>query len=263
MLGRPWSSPGWVLIFHKTPTCWWVFGEGLYWRPCWNLALRCQSAPCGRDAGICHGRWWVAVTHKNACCGSHGSLVLEFHGHLGVLGCVNTRCVQTIYRLHRSVKLVCHWMRPVRSCPLLEDWRNPSSGPRRRQFSTRICLNDITHQKVMRFNQRSKFANIFQVHLKHPQCFGTLAQPSHFLSNTPVMAQRIFTGPTRVEWLWVNDFGPNEYHIWHGWSSACWHVENKSPKYEVPIFTAQTCNQWRKSKGCAKVPKNGLPNWSD
>ena len=46
--------------------------------------------------------------------------------------------------------------------------------------------NDITHQQVMRFNQGSKFANIFKVHLKHPQCLGTLAQPSHFLSNTPV-----------------------------------------------------------------------------
>ena len=104
---------------------------------------------------------------------------------------------------------------------------------------------------------------VFEVHLKHSQCFGTLAQPSHFLSNTPVMTQRIFTGPARVEWLWVNDFGPNEYLVWHGWPSTCWHMENKSPKYEVPIFTAQTCNHWRKSKGCASVPKNGLPNWCD
>ena len=124
-------------------------------------------------------------------------------------------------------------------------------------------LNDIIHQQVMRFNQRSKFAIIFKVHLKHPQCFGTLAQPSYFLSNTPVMIQRIFTGPARAKWLWVNDFGPSEYHIWHGWPSTCWHVENKSPKYEVPILTAQTCNHWRKSKGCASVPKNGLPNWCD
>ena len=124
-------------------------------------------------------------------------------------------------------------------------------------------LNDITHEQVMRFNQGSKFANIFKVHLEHPQCFGTVAQPFHFLSNTPVMTQRISIGPARVEWLWVNDFGPNEYYIWHGWPSTCWHVENKSPKYEVPIFTAQTCNHWRKSKGCASVPKNGLPNWCD
>ena len=124
-------------------------------------------------------------------------------------------------------------------------------------------LNDIIHQHVMRFNQRSKFAIIFKVHLKHPQCFGTLAQSSYFLSNTPVMIQRSFTGPTRAKWLWVNDFGPNKYHIWHGWPSTCWHVENKSPKYEVPILTAQTCNHWRKSKGCASVPKNGLPNWCD
>ena len=119
-------------------------------------------------------------------------------------------------------------------------------------------LNDITHQQVMRFNHGSKFANIFKVNSKHPQCFGTLAQPSHFLSNTPVITQWIFTGPTRVEWLWVNDFGPNEHHIRHGWPHTCWHVENKSPKYEVTIFTAQACNHWRKSKGCASVPKNVL-----
>ena len=124
-------------------------------------------------------------------------------------------------------------------------------------------LNDNTHRQVMCFNQGSKSTNIFKVHLKHPQCFRTLAQPSHFLSNTPVMTQRIFTGPARVEWLWINDFGPNEYHIWLSWPSTCWHVENKSPKYEVPIFTAQTCNHWRKSKGCASVPKNGFPNWCD
>ena len=124
-------------------------------------------------------------------------------------------------------------------------------------------LNDITHQQVMRFNQASKFANIFKVHLKHPQCFGTLAQPSHFLSNTPVMTQRIFTRSARVEWLWVNDFGPNEYHIWHRWPSTWWHMENKLPKYEVPTFTAQTCNHWRRSKGWASVPENGLPNLRD
>ena len=121
-------------------------------------------------------------------------------------------------------------------------------------------LNNITHQQVMRFNQGSKFANIFKAHIKHPQCFGTLAQSAHFLWNTPIMTQWVFTGPARVEWLWVNDFGSNEYHIWHGWPNTCWHVENKSPKYEVPIFTAQTRNHWRKSKGCASVPKNGLSN---
>ena len=124
-------------------------------------------------------------------------------------------------------------------------------------------LNDITHQQVMRFNQGPKFANIFKVHIKHPQCFGTLAQSSHFLWNSPVITQWVFTGPARVEWLWINDFGPNEYHIWHGWPNTCWHVGNKSPKYEVPIFTAQTRNHWRKSKGCASVPKNELSNWCD
>ena len=98
-------------------------------------------------------------------------------------------------------------------------------------------LNDITHQQVMCFNQGSKFANIFKVHLKHPQCFGTLAQPFHFLSNTPVMTQWIFTGPARVEWLWVNDFGPNEYHIWHGWPSTCdmWRTSHQNMKYQSSL----------------------------
>ena len=115
MWRRPWSKPRWVPIFPRTPACWCVFDEGLYWRPCWNLALWCQSAPFGRGVDICHGRWWVAVTHKNACCGGHGSLVVGFQGHLGVLVYVNTKCVQTIYRLHRSAKLVCSWMRPILS----------------------------------------------------------------------------------------------------------------------------------------------------
>ena len=124
-------------------------------------------------------------------------------------------------------------------------------------------VNDITHQQVMRFNQWSKFANTFLVHLKNPWCFGTLAQPFHFLPNTPVMTQWILTGSARVEWLWVNDFSHNEYHIWQAWPSTCWHVGNKLPKYEVPVFIAQTRNHWRKWKGCASVPKNGLPNWCD
>ena len=105
--------------------------------------------------------------------------------------------------------------------------------------------------------------NIFQVHLKTHQCFGTLAQPFHFLPNMPVMTQWILTGPTRIEWLWVNDFSHNEYHIWQAWPSTCWHVGDKLPKYEVPVLIAQTRNHWRKWKDCASVPKNGLPNWCD
>ena len=81
-------------------------------------------------------------------------------------------------------------------------------------------VNDITHQHVMRFNQWSKFANVFKVHLKNPPCFGTLAQPFHFLPNTPIMTQWILTGPARVEWLWVNDFSHSEYHIWQAWPST-------------------------------------------
>ena len=108
-----------------------------------------------------------------------------------------------------------------------------------------------------------KFVNIFKIHLKNFQCFGALLRPFHFLSNMPVMTQRTLTGPTRVEWLWVNDFIHNKYHIWHAWPSTCWHVGNKLLEYEVRIFTAQTCNHWRKWKGRAVVPKNGLPNWCD
>ena len=58
--------------------------------------------------------------------------------------------------------------------------------------------------------------------------------------------------PARVEWLWVNDFSPNEYHIWHAWPST-WHVETKLQKYQAPIFTAQTRNHWRKLKGRASM----------
>ena len=117
-------------------------------------------------------------------------------------------------------------------------------------------LDGIKHQQVMRFNQWWKFANIFLIHLENSQCFRALARPFHLLPNMPVMTQRILTGPARVEWLWVN-------HIWHAWPRTCWHVEKKSPKYEAPIFTAQMRNHWRKGKGRASVPKNGLPNWCD
>ena len=33
--------------------------------------------------------------------------------------------------------------------------------------------------------------------------------------------QWILTGPARVEWLWVNAFNYNEYHIWQAWPSTC------------------------------------------
>ena len=56
-------------------------------------------------------------------------------------------------------------------------------------------LNDITHQQVMCFNQGSKFANIFKVHLKHPQCFGTLAQLSHFCRTRPSWHNGSSLGP--------------------------------------------------------------------
>ena len=44
------------------------------------------------------------------------------------------------------------------------------------------------------------------------------------------MTQWILTGPACVEWLGVNDFSHNEYHLRQGWPSTCWHVENKLPK---------------------------------
>ena len=63
---------------------------------------------------------------------------------------------------------------------------------------------------------------------------------------------------SRTCWMVLGQWLRPQCHIWHGWPSTCWHVENKSPKYEVPIVTAQTCNHWWKSKGCASVPKNGF-----
>ena len=78
------------------------------------------------------------------------------------------------------------------------------------------------------------------------------------VSNPPVVTQRILIGPARVEWLRVNTFSPNKYHISHAWHTTCWHVENKSPKYVATIFPAQTRYHWRKSKGSANVQKSWL-----
>ena len=99
--------------------------------------------------------------------------------------------------------------------------------------------------------------------LENSQCFGVLARPFHFLLNTPFMKKWILTGPARVEWLWVNGFSHNEYHIWQAWLSTYWHVGNKFPKYEVPVFIAQTLNHRQKWKYHARVPKNGLSNCCD
>ena len=97
-------------------------------------------------------------------------------------------------------------------------------------------LNDITHQQVMHFNQGSKFANIFKVHLKHPQCFGTLAQPSHFLSNMPVMTQRIFTGPARVEWLWLTSAPMNTiYGTGDPALVDMWRTSQQNMKYQSSL----------------------------
>ena len=57
----------------------------------------------------------------------------------------------------------------------------------------------------------------------------------------PVMTLQILTGPARVEWLWVNDFRPNEYHIWHAWPSTCWHVENLSYFVYVVVWCFLFC----------------------
>ena len=125
-------------------------------------------------------------------------------------------------------------------------------------------VNDITHQQVMRFNQWSKFATIFYVHLKNSPVLrdtrAALLLPAEHAHHDTIW---ILTGPARAEWLWVNDFSHNEYHIWQAWPSTCWHVGNKLPKYEVPVYIEQTRNHWRKWRGCASVPKNGLPNWCD
>ena len=63
----------------------------------------------------------------------------------------------------------------------------------------------INKSYILSRDQNSQI--FFKVHLKSSQCFGTLTQPSHYLSTKPVMTQ-ILTGPARVEWLWVNDFKP-------------------------------------------------------
>ena len=88
----------------------------------------------------------------------------------------------------------------------------------------------------MRFNQGSKFANIFKVHLKHPKCFGTLEQHSPFLSNTPVITQRIFTGPARVERLWVNDIQPNDEIL--GPSVLVWGAVHHGDRSELVVVGA-------------------------
>ena len=125
-------------------------------------------------------------------------------------------------------------------------------------------VNDTKYQQVMRFNQWSKFANIFKVHWKIFSASGHSRSPiTSCRTRPPGHNQWILTGPARVKWLWVNDFSHNEYHIWQAWPSTCWQVGNKLPKYEVPVFIAQTRNHWRKWKGCASVPKNGLPNGCD
>ena len=41
-------------------------------------------------------------------------------------------------------------------------------------------------------------------------------------------------------------------------AKICWHLETRLPDYEVQFFTAQTPNHWRKWKGRASVPKNGI-----
>ena len=91
-------------------------------------------------------------------------------------------------------------------------------------------LNDIIHQQVMRFNQRSKFAIIFKVHLKHPQCFGTLAQPSYFLSNTPVMIQRIFTGPARANTVINTIYGTGDPAL-----VDMWRTSHQNMKYQSSL----------------------------
>ena len=102
-----------------------------------------------------------------------------------------------------------------------------------------------------------KNLQMFLSPLKKSQCFGTLARPFHSLSNVPVI-QRILTGSALIEWLWVNDFSHNEYHIRHVWPSTCWHVGNKLPNMKYQSLLPRS--HWRKSKGRTK---NGLPIWSD
>ena len=41
------------------------------------------------------------------------------------------------------------------------------------------------------------------------------------------------------------------------WPNAYWHLQNKLPEYEAPVFTVQMWNHKRKWQGSASVPKNG------
>ena len=81
-------------------------------------------------------------------------------------------------------------------------------------------------------------------------CCGTLALPFHFLSNMLVITERILTGPARVEWLWDNDFSPNEYHIWHAWPSTGWHLENKIWSISVHYANAQSLAEVKRQREC-------------
>ena len=76
----------------------------------------------------------------------------------------------------------------------------------------------------MYFNQWSQFANICLAHTKNPNASGHSLGLSTSCQTYPSW-QRILTGPAHVEWLRVNDFSPKEYHVWHAWTSTCWHVE--------------------------------------
>ena len=51
------------------------------------------------------------------------------------------------------------------------------------------------------------------------------------------MIQRILTGPARVEWLWVNDFSPNEYHIRHAWPTLVdmWRTSHHNMKHQSSL----------------------------
>ena len=69
----------------------------------------------------------------------------------------------------------------------------------------------------------------------------------HFLSNAPVMTQRILTRPARVEWFWVNDFRSKEYHIWYLlFGAVYWSLGRRnSIPYFVVYFVSKTKWLWR------------------
>ena len=72
-----------------------------------------------------------------------------------------------------------------------------------------------------------------------------------------ILDEWLITGPSRAIWLWVNDFQPWWIEMW---PSICWHLGNKSPEHEAPIFTARSPRHWLKWKCSTSIPEKVFKN---